>query len=793
MTDRPILTALACTLLALVVGVSAWLAWPTGRAYSYLNDPRTVYQLTKNPDLAALKAGVRPSAVRYPVTETIGALQAHFGNRAWVYAMPTGSMQESVRLGDRTARKLGFVAALGHYPEARHLTLLAGRDARPNTAEIVLTETAARQLIDPPSALVGQVVILNEDVSPEPLTVVGIVSPSPWRGWQDPDEGGYRRLDPNAPGLDELTTSLIDFQTVPLSVVFNEEPSASDVAWLTAYQRERLPGLDLVPPPGDTAGTALLRARLHDRQVALPTLAAVLVGSGLLSLCTLTLSRLLRRRSLLGVDLALGGRRVHLLGGLLGRTLLPALLGSVLGAALVTRLPDLLPGTVFSPAPREVLLLALLTAPLTLTLLTLLIGLGVLRAPALELLRGSRPGQFVTPLLLGLGLALTLALGGVFSALGVRERLDAQAGRVKSEFGRVLEISSTGNPDSRRGVSSRVTMRRMDAADVAALATHPAVEAVGVGERINGNLTVKGKDIFIGRMVTGDPALLKVLDVRLVEGQSGGCLFSTSLAAEQGLRVGDTVTVPGRQGVTLPCPVTGLYAPPDPLKIFVMADYPEVIVPSQTGLLPQQGPLPGQEGTVPEFTGGPLKTTTLLLRLNQDPTPQVTGQLQAVLQAREPGLVFQLRPYTPSIDRLLASLRTQSQLFLTLAAVAGAVNVLGLLGGFLAYLDATRFRIALDRAQGLTLGQLTRRWARGGLTLGAAATLGALLLATRLTPPLYNAFSLDAPTTLENSLLPSAVPTLPGPLTLLLGAGALTLGRRWLARQSLTDLLKAGS
>ncbi|THF68017.1 ABC transporter permease [Deinococcus sp. Arct2-2] len=794
---RFMITLLSCALLALITAASAWLAWPTGRAFSFLNDARPVFRIEARENFMNLQPGQRPKAAKYDLAGTLSALQAGLGERAWVYAVANQSMQDRLRAGSRLVTSLETIDTLGPYQEARGLTLIAGHDPGLNAPEIVLSESVARRLADDPLTLLGQQVIRNEHVVPEPLTVTGIVRPSPWRGPEDPDAGGYRRVDPAAPGADQF---LSDFATPAVTVVFRQGPSPADVQFLQTYTRTRLRGLQLTDLRAlrDTPEATAVRNRVIQRSRSLPLLAGLLVGSGLLSLGALTLSGLLRRRVLLGTDLALGGRRGRLLGAELGRSVAPALLGAALGTPVVYLLPAALPGVVVGTPPTAVLLLAGLLPPLALGALTLTLCAGVLRESVAGLLRGARPGQVAVPLLVGLLLAFGLALGGVLSALGVGEGLDAQARRVTQDFGRVLELATSGSSDTRRGASGAFTSRALTAADVRWLADQPGVASVAIGERINGFLDVRGRRVYVNRLVTGDPGLLDVLGITVRQGRPGGCLLNADLARTYGVGVGDTVSVPGREG-TRPCPVSGLYDPPDALTRFVMVDFPEVIVPPEVGLPGQQDSLPGMKGAQP--TDGVLRTTTLLLRLDADATPARVMRLRDAIGAHRPGLAFALTPAAPSIDALLERLAQQGRLFLGLALAAGALSSFGLLGGFLAYLDATRYRTALDRSQGLSRQQLRRRWALGGLALGLLGSALALGMATMLTPALANAFSLDAPLGLAGDLLPEAHPALPGPLTL--GAAALVtgtltllltrLGERWLAGQRLGALLSAGS
>ena len=491
------------------------------------------------------------------------------------------------------------------------------------------------------------------------------------------------------------------------------------------------------------------------------------------------------------MDLALGApRRRLLLEGLTAQAV-PAVIGAVVGTAGLYTLPALLPDVVQGSPPTGVIALAVALPPTAAVLLAFMLLRGVLRDPALALLRGARPGEAVRPLVGLMLLAFTLAAGGLFSALGVQEKLSAQAVRVKTEFGRVLEWTTSGDSDPRKGESASFSSRSLGGADLEWVRNQPEVHAATIAERMNPNFRLNGKTVTIDRPIVGDD-LASTLEIRVLEGATGGCMLTAAQAQRLGVRVGSVLEIPAKTGF-LPCPVSGILENPDALKSFVMEAFPGMTVPSRIGLVGTQGDIGAADPTR-------LLTTGLLVRLNVDVTPIRLAALRARIAAHRPGLRFTLRPYAPSIDALLAQLERQSQLFLSLASVGTILTILGLLAGFLAYLDATRYRIALERTQGLSLQNLLGQWTRGGLLLGLVGMGMALGIATLLSPALYNAFSLDAPVGMALDLLPEATPALPGWWTLGLAVGLtltmtltlLQLGLHWLRQQSLITLLKAG-
>ncbi|WP_027482970.1 ABC transporter permease [Deinococcus pimensis] len=799
---RPWIVTLASALLTLVIATALWLAWPTGRAFSFLNDARPTYTIAYRADVEAIKRGDALKSVRYDVRKALDDINRATGSTGTAYAVLSVSMQDRLRFRTSLASNVNFVKAIGDYREARGLTLIAGREPRVNTAEAALSEATARLLTPRPTDLIGQQVTLNDHINATPLTITGIVRSSAWQSDTDPDAGGYRMVDPSKPAFDPMDAALLNVITPPITIVFQRAPTANTVTWLRAYVTKNLQHLTLTDVQAATRAdtvTAAILKRLQERARSLPLLAALLTVSGLLALCALTLATQIRRRTLLGIELAIGARRHALLLEVLVQQAVPALLGAAAGAALAFTLPAVLPGVLTGRPPLRVLLLASLLPVASLLTLTSVISWGVLRESAAALLRSARPGAYVRPLLALMLLAFICAFGGVLSAAGVKEKLDAQATRINTQFGRVLEIATSDDGDNRKGQSLGHTSRRLTSDDAQWLTRQPGVHSAAVGERINGGLKVGTRTYYSNRMVTGTPSLVGVLGLDLLEGDAGGCVLSRTSARAYGLRVGSVMELPSG-GTYRSCPVTGIFADPEPLKKFVMLNFPEVIVPIEIGLASKQG----ASSPLDDPSGQPtpaLRTTHVLLRLTGDATPDELQRLRARIEARLPGMTFSLRPYAPNIDALLARLQLQSRVFLTLGGAAAIMSVFGLLSGFLAYLDVTRYRTALDRAQGMTLRQVYRSWVLGSAALGVFGVGVALLIAALLTPALYNAFSLDAPVGMARDLLPAAVVALPGPLsvtfaaviTALLVLTVLLLGARWTRRQSLTTLLKAGS
>ena len=792
---KPLVTGFCCTLIAFVLGVSAWLSYPTGRSFSYLNDTRPTYRIEVRWTLAMLERK-QPRPQIGDLADTVKRVSALVPSETHLYSTFFVSTPSRLVWRNRAVPSPRIVGVYGDYLGGRDLRLMAGTLPGVNQPEIVLSERTARALSDDPTELLGQTVVLDPAGVGISYRVTGIVSASPWRSSDaDPDAGGFQRLDPSAPATNQDVRIALYGLIPQIMLVFPAPPTASVLQSLERYIAEELPGFRVydanVATREDITTKAILE-RLNARSQSLPLLAVLLTASGLLSLAALLLSQLLRTRALLGVDLALGApRRRLLLEGLTAQAV-PAVIGAVVGTAGLFALPTLLPDVVQGSPPLGVIALAVALPPTAAVLLAFMLLRGVLRDPALALLRGARPGEAVRPLIGLMLLAFTLAAGGLFSALGVQEKLSAQAVRVKTEFGRVLEWTTSGDSDSRKGESASFSSRSLGSADLEWISSQPEVRAATIAERMNPNFRFNGKTVTIDRPIVGDD-LAPTLEIRVLEGAAGGCMLTAAQAQRLGVRVGSVLEVPAKTGF-LPCPVSGILENPDALKSFVMESFPGMTVPSRIGLVGKQGDMGAADPTR-------LLTTGLLVRLNVDVTPTRLAALRARIAAHRPGLRFTLRPYAPSIDALLAQLERQSQLFLALAGLGTLVALLGLLAGFVAYLDASRYRIALERTQGLSLRALLGGWVRGGLLLGLVGTGVGLLIATPLSAALYNAFSLDAPVGMALDLLPEALPALPGWWTLtaalamvvLLTLALLQLGVRWLQRHSLIDLLKAGS
>jgi hypothetical protein len=185
----------------------------------------------------------------------------------------------------------------------------------------------------------------------------------------------------------------------------------------------------------------------------------------------------------------------------------------------------------------------------------------------------------------------------------------------------------------------------------------------------------------------------------------------------------------------------------DALYPWLIADFPQVITPALPGLGPFIEDSQGRN-MVPTDR---FYSTRILFRLSPGSN---LAQVQSRFQTLNPTLRFQIVRYAPGAERALENLRWQTQLFLGLAILSCTLSIWGLISGFLALLDAQRYRLALERVIGLNLVSLQRQWWIQTLAFcGVSGTLGgglALLLST----PLYNAFGLEVPSGEPGNVLP---------------------------------------
>ena len=317
--------------------------------------------------------------------------------------------------------------------------------------------------------------------------------------------------------------------------------------------------------------------------------------------------------------------------------------------------------------------------------------------------------------------------------------------------------------------------------DAQALEALPGVTAAVVSQPLPTLVVGAGEERLNLRTTAAGAGYRRFMGLTLATGTTAGCTVSDSAARREGIGVGSVLTLESLTGPQL-CTVTGIVEDPHELWPWLVVDLPELITPATDGL---GLPLPGQ-------TGEPFRSIRVLLALE---TSEAAAAVEEWMSANRPDVNAELIPYTPDVEQLLENLTVQAQLFLLIALVAAALSVWGIVAGFLSLLEAERFKIALDRALGLTVRRMTTQWWSRTLGLGLVSVALGVGLAQLMTVRLYNALALDVANLPGRSALSLDAAFLIGSLVmLLLLSTALTfLSAHWLKRQSTLSQLKEGA
>jgi|GEM_PF-6650335 len=791
----PKVVALTSLLLAVLLGAAAWTAWPSGRSLSWVQSLQAEFAVVARVDRSEGRPrllNVKQKAVDTPVY--LARLRRTLGPAPLIYSLPGRGVSVLVH-EKRSWPGVDDVGFLGDYFRARELRPLYGRLPTPGRSdEGVIGFTLARQMTHEVRTLVGQRVQLGETS----LTLVGVLAPSARQDeFADADRGVARELTASELRRDPL------WATLPMQfLIVAPTREVTRVRDLTRdFVARQLPSHQFVDVQAANAADDTLRTlqgRVDRRTWALAAFALVLGASGLFTLFAHALAALLRRRALLGVERALGATRAQQWRALLSEQLRLALPAAALGTAALWFLPKLAPTIFIGHPPLGVQLLALLGPAAALTLLTVMSGATTLKLSAYAMLRAAKPTERLGRLFALIYLGLALGLAGTLSALTVWHAVNAQANTLSREFTPLwsLETGSSGLDRRRSGafdlqsVTPRLTVR-----DEAALKRLDGVDAAAVAQNIGGELRFGRRTVASPKGVAASASYFDVLGLRLSEGAPGGCVLNRRLLNVLGARVGSVITVPGVER-PVACTVSGVLAPVDPLYPWLIQDYPDFVAPPLPGLGPSI--LNGNGRAL--YDTGEFRSTRVLLRLSPRTRPEA---VEAAFTRTNPTLAgrFALVPYAPNASQALSALKAQAQLFLVLAVLACALCVWGLAAGFFAILDASRFRLAVERAYGLSAARAAWSWWHQQTFLGVLSGFVAALAALALAKPMYDAFALDVPTADPFTVLPEAgllVPT-PGTLALLaLALATLSLaltwaGHRWLVRQPISTLLKEGA
>ncbi|MDQ3458255.1 MAG: ABC transporter permease [Deinococcota bacterium] len=519
---------------------------------------------------------------------------------------------------------------------------------------------------------------------------------------------------------------------------------------------------------------------LAARRATLSTLGLMLAVSAILALYTQSYHSLLRHRQLLGVERALGATRGELASrSVLGQVFLGGA-GGLLGALFLGLLSSLLPQLSLSRPPAVVFGLAMFVPIVVLLVLSAVLVFSSLTQSTMTLMRGRVSSVRMLLLLFFVYAGLSLAAAGGLAATQVYLQWRAEAGALQSQFGLIYALQTRpGMIDFRLG---RAFESSFDGSAPFAEEDARALEVLeGIAEATLAQ-TIPSLYVDYARgdtrltAVVADSSYLDFMGMSL-EGNAGGCMLNLGKAQELGISLGQTVRLRDHEN-PVPCRVSGFFEAPSELWSWLVADLPSLLVPPLSGLNPSAN---GAES---------FRSTRILVRLGDAAAEQA---VRAWLEEEHPDIQAEVVPYTPDVQELLSGVRVQTRIFLFVAILAAMISLWGIVGGFLTLLDAERFRIALDRALGLPLGQITRSWWWRTLALSAVAAILSFFASTILTARLYNALALEIPNLPEAGLgLNPVLPFMFGMALVVLSAGLTWLAYRRLRRQTPLSLLKGG-
>lgn len=775
-------------LLALLTGVVVWVLQPDYRAFSWTTHVSREYVVGYLPGEVIGGPGNEPEISLLDAEDAIASLYASVQGAYTAYT-GVGEMGRRIETADGVSAPLhhggwntsGYFAARGL--SVRFGTLPAQQQ------EIVLGDALARRLYEDPALAVGERVELASSFRSETFIVSGVLQPSPAQDTElDADDGIAGLLQ----GRLDSDTGLLGMMPLFLQLVFDSQAEAERLepeltAWVHSYfgAEGGVRSRESTFAPDRQADLLQTRFDVDTRRVTLLAFGLLILVSAAGTLVTQLHFHLVRRRQLLGVDKALGATRATLVARLAASQLSWILLGTAAGYASLQFLHHLLPDLFLTRPPIIVSVLAV-TAPVTVLLVLIaLTSLPLLTSSALELLRGRIKGRRIRSLLWLVYGSLALAIAGGLAATQVYLQVQREADTLRAQFGSMYSLQAGAAIIDTRlersfegGALGTPPFSEADAGSVAQVA---GVRSAALAQTIP-HLGVSAADRTTElRTAAADGTYLELMGLSLATGGSGGCVLSAAAATNLRAGVGSVLTL---QGLSAPvdCQVSGILEPSPPLWGWLVADLPDLIAP----------PLDGLGLALPGYTAEPFRSIRILLQLE---SPTVEGEVRQWLAANYPGVPAEIIPYTPDAGDLLENLRVQAQLFLLIAAMAAVLAVWGIIAGFRTLLEAERFRLALDRAFGLSVRSMAFSSWQQTLGLGLlSASLGAsvgYLLAVRL----YNAFALDIHSLPRREALaidPLLITIIFASL-FVLSALLTAAAARWLSRQSSLAMLKEGA
>jgi hypothetical protein len=619
------------------------------------------------------------------------------------------------------------------YLPARGLHARWGTLWLPDDSEAVLLgHRLAGQIFGDPSLAVGQTVYLRTPgsaVEAERRTIVGVLASS---SRQDPD------LDPDTALVAPLFPKLEDEEKTPLHLFirFFQEEEARRVSTGMQDWSHYFFGPDgifrslnsLLPERGVTTDTLLSHVRA--RRQSLGAFGALLIAVALFGLAPAIYWSYRSEKTAMVSDVAFGASRARSALALLQTYLLNSLAGGVVGVVVLLS-ARLLLEDLRLPESRTTPIVAAGVPLLVLTWFAINVR-SLLMRPVLRQLGKAATPKRARILVSITCVGLTLALACSFTATQVFLRTRSERIQLESNFDNVYTLQTDATMIDLRAERGLETPRASSPVftleDGQALRTLPHVLAASVAQTLPSvPAMVSGSESTI-RAVVADSSYLNLIALGLIEGDSSSCVLAEDRAEALRIDTGDTLYLGSPPA---PCLVSGIMSTPPPLWRWLMVDMPELVAPPTESLTQ---PVAGLDG--------PFRSNRILLRID---APEAVAAVQAWSVEHLPNAKLEILPLVPRARVLLAGLRAHAQLFLLLALIAGALAVSGVVIGCQTLVEAERSRILVDRALGLSLDELVKRWWISALALSAAATAAGTALAYAFSVSLYNALALSIP------------------------------------------------
>ena len=782
-----LIITLSATLVTLLVGFTTWNLLPDNQVFSWIESSGNEYLIGSPSSTADRDSASFLGMTQYEAA--IADLRSTVTGNYHVYAS-VGVLGQRLEVESDVSFPIfrQDYVSLEYFP-ARNLTLRAGRLFHSNEPDAyVLGADLAREMFGRAEDAVGRHVRLYSNQPGQldrQVEIVGVLEPSPA---QDPDHDPDSALVGNLSGLLERS-SLYERVPLHLFMVLPHDEGAAEMsevqAWSSGFMGAQAQVQQINALVDRRASTIeSLNPRIGARRIIMLGFGLVISIAALLALYAHAFWRLLRRLQLLGIDKALGAPTGRLIRTMVLENVPWCVLGSAVGIAVIFQWHVWFPTVFLTTPPLIVLAVASLVPLVALSALAALVSRSLVTAAPMELIRGKVQGARVRPLMAMVYVGLALALAGGLAAFTVERLVEAEVAALESQYGFLLSLQA-GNPvldpRSEQAFESGEFRPVFTPQDAAELRSLRSVEGAALAQAIPNMEILTSHGRTTAMAMAADASYMGLMGLILAEGDSSGCVMTPGLATRLDTTIGDTVQLEGVSD-KIDCRLTGILAPPAPLSDWLIEDLPELIAP----------PIDGLGLALPGYEGDTFASTRILLR----PTRNSEGQdVLQWLEDTHPALKAELVPTAPKAADLLFNLAAQAQLFSLMSAFALTLSVWAIIGGFWALLDAERFKIALDRALGQTVGAIAKRWWQQLTYLGIASLTVGAVLGHFASIALYDALALDIPN------LPLSNPQRLDPVAVI-GASFLIIalssllsvaGHRWLTSRSTLELLKEGS